>query len=167
MPLLALCSLWTLGLAMAFVRVITATTRFLDTPVPFVLIWPSVFPASIIWVLQELDALDRKRRELEGLRDVYRRRFPVLELLSMYDCPGLAPRVFWEGYKKLPDVQMHEATNRRFRERAAPYDGGLGDSFQRKALIISGVAVLVAALTVVEASIEGGSVEWFVQGLSE
>ena len=165
--LLALWSFWTLGFALSFMPAIVATTGFLDTPGPLVLFWPVAFLASTLWVLQEHDALGRKRRELAGLRQVYHQRFPVSELLSMYECLRVAPRVFWEEYKDLPAVQVNETTNRRFRERAAPYSSRGGDGFQRKTLIVAGVAVLVAALTFIETSIDGGSVAWFVQGLTK
>ena len=122
LPLMAVWSLWTLGTTMTtFAPVIAGATGLLDTPGQIILFWLLAFLVSLIWVYSEHDTFDRKRRELEGLRPIYRQRFPASELMSMYDCLRVAPRVFWEEYKDLPDVQVSEATNRRFRERAAPY----------------------------------------------
>ena len=141
-------------------------TGFLDTPGQLVLFWLVVFLLSVIWVLQELSTLDRKRQHLDELRPVFHRRFSVSELLSMYECLKVAPRVFWDEYKDLPDVQVSDATNRKFRERAAPYEAKGGDTLQRKFLIIAVATVLLAVLTFVEASIGDGVVGWFVRGFS-
>ena len=167
-PLLVLWSLWTLGTTMTtFAPVVAGATGLLETPVQIIVFWLVAFLASFAWVNSEHDAFDRKRRELEELRPIYRRRFPVSELLSMYDCLRVAPRIFWEEYKDLPDVQVNEATNRRFRTRVAPYGTREGAALHRKTLIIAVAAVLVAVVTFVEASIDGGFVGWFVGGLSK
>ena len=163
-PLLALWSLWTLGITMTtFAPVVGEATNFLDTPVQIILFWLVAFLVSVAWVNNEHDAFDRKRRELEKLRPVYRRRFPASELLSMYDCLSVAPPVFWEEYKDLPYMQVNEATNRKFRERAAPYAAQGGDALQRKTLIIAVAAVLVAVVTFIEAFFDSGLVGWFLR----
>lgn len=164
LPLLALWALWTLGTTMTtFAPIVGGATGFLDAPVQIILFWLVAFLVSVAWVNNEYDAFDRKRRELEKLRPVYCQRFPTSELVSMYDCLSAAPRVFWEEYKCLPDVQVSEATNRKFRERATPYGTRGGDVLQRKALIIAVAAVLVAVLTFVEASFDSGFVGWFLR----
>ena len=138
LPLLAVWGLWTLGATMTrFAPVVAGATGLLYTPGQIILFWLLAFLVSLIWVYYEHETFDRKRRELEGLRPVYRHRFPVSELLSMYDCLRVAPRVFWEEYKDLPAVQVSEATNRKFRERAASYGTRGGDTLHRKTLIIA------------------------------
>ena len=168
LPILVLWSLWTLPVVVTTLApIIAEATGFLDTSGQLVLVWLVAFLASIAWVLQEQNGLDRKRQELEALRPIYHQRFPVSELLSMYECLRVAPRVFWREYKDLPDVQVNEATNRKFRERAAPYSNSGANAFQRRAFVIAVLAVLAAVLTFAEASIDGGLLRWFVQGLSK
>ena len=65
--------------------------------------------------------MDARLEMFESLRPVLRNRFTVTEILSMRECLRVAPRIFWEEYTNLPAVQVNEATNRKFRERAAPY----------------------------------------------
>ena len=166
--LLALWSLWTIPTVVsAIAPVIAEATDFLDEPWHLVLFLPLVFLASILWIAQEYDALDRKWRELEGLRPVYKRCFPVSELLSMYECLRVAPRIFWEEYKDLPDMYVNEVNNRKFRERAASYSGRASHALQRRALIVAVLAVVAAVLTLIEASTGGELVGWFVEGLSK
>lgn len=165
---LALWALWTIPIVVTTLApIIAESIRFLDTPGQLSLVWLVAFFSAVLWVLQDIATLDRRRHELESLRPVYHRRFPVSELLSMYECLRVAPRIFWEEYKTLPDVQVNEATNQRFRERAAPYSSGGNNAFQRWAFAISILAVLAAVGTFVEASINGGIVEWFVRGLPQ
>ena len=168
LPLLALWSLCTIPAVVATAApIIAKSIGFLDTTVQQVLVWLVAFLSATAWVFLEHDAIDRKRQELESLRSIYRRRFPVTELLSMYECLRVAPRIFWEEYKDLPDVQISEATNQKFRERAAPFSSSGGNTLQRRAIVIAVFAVLAAVVTFVDASIDGGIVGWFVQGLTK
>ena len=90
-----------------------------------------------------------KRRELDALGLVFHERFPASEILSMYECMRAAPRVFWEEYANLPAVQVTEATNRKFRERAAPYAVDQSQTAQRTNLAVAVVAVVVALFVAV------------------
>ena len=85
----------------------------------------------------------------------------------MYECLRVAPRIFWEEYQSLPEAQVNEGTNRKFRERAAPYRSGGGNVLQRRAFAIAVLAVLAAVGTFIDASIDGGIVGWSVRGLSK
>ena len=168
LPLLAFWSLWTIpAVVIAAAPVIAKFIGFLDKPRQLVLVWLVAFLSAMVWVFQEHNTLNRKLWDLESLRPVYRRRFPVSELLSMYESLRVAPRIFWEEYKSLPDPQVNEATNRKFRERAAPYRSGGGSVLQRRAFAIAVLAVLAAVGTFLDASIDGGIVGWFVRGLSK
>ena len=168
LPLLGLWSLWTLPIVITTLAPILAESiGFLDTSGQLTLVWLVAFFSAVAWVLQEHGTLDRKRQEFESLRPVYQRRFPVSELLSMYECLRVAPRIFWEEYRNLPDAQVNEATKQKFRERAAPYTRSGHSTFQWWAFAISVLAVFAAVGTFAEASINGGIVEWFVQGLSK
>lgn len=145
--------------------VIVGSTPFLNTTGQLVIYWILVALSVIAWALQDHSAFDKKRAEIAGLRSTFRKRFPRSELLSMYECLKSAPDVFWQDYKKLPDVQISETTNNKFRERTAPYANWGSNVVQRRALLIAGAAALVAILTFVEASLDGGSVEWVVREL--
>ena len=168
-PMLVLAALWslitfsiTIGV---FAPVIGERIEFLSNTAQLVATWLLVGLFTFLWCFQDRNAFDRKRKELSELRSVFRRRFPVSELLSMYDCLRVAPDVFWQEYKSLSSVEVNQATNRRFRERAAPYANRGSNIVQRRALLIAGAAALIAILTFVEASLDGGSVEWVMHEL--
>lgn len=90
-----------------------------------------------------------------------------LELIAMYDClhaPGV-PASFWEEYRKLRAVRDSTATNRRFREMAAPYGALETARLQRMVLLVAVLAMLLAVLvalpSVVSLLTDGASViEW-------
>ena len=131
-----------------------------------VVIWvcAMVFPASRM--ADDYRDHDMKRRELDSLRPVFHNRFPVSEILSMYECINAAPRIFWEEYTNLPDVQVNEATNRKFRERVASYAVRENTITQRTMLLVAVVTIIVAVLislpTLSDAVTDGSSlVEWF------
>ena len=87
-------------------------------------------------------------------------RFRVTEILSMYECLKVAPSIFWEEYTNLPAVQINEATNRRFRERVAPYSNRTNENIQRAILRVTIIAVVLATLTVVQLVIDGAWIQW-------
>ncbi len=111
-----------------------------------VLFWgfPFVLSFGLCW--RRLSGVLHKVDELDGLASVFHERFPVSELLSMYECFRAVPRVFWEEWRGLPAVQVNETTNRRFRERVAPHTARLELSVQSAALLVSFLAACVALL---------------------
>ena len=116
-------------------------------------IWPLYLVIAIItgvwsWALDRTEVADQIG-SLESLRPVFRNRFPVTEILSMRECLRVAPRIFWEEYANLPAVQVNEATNRKFRERAAPYQARRSERTQRRMLLVTALATLLAVLTLV------------------
>ena len=112
------------------------------------LVWLLSLWLPLFWVLSEFLGLKSKANGLHGLSVVVRNRFPVSELVSLYDClhAPAVPRIFWEEYRRLSSVQVTEATNQRYRERAAPYL--LQDTVrsQRLALSVAVLAVFLAVL---------------------
>ena len=104
-------------------------------------------------------ALNAKRRELDDLRLIFHTRFPVSEILSMYECLRAAPRVFWEEYTSLPAVQVNEATNRKFRERVGPYATHRNENIQRTILAVAAITVLVTLVALLSPLI-GDVSEW-------
>ena len=107
----------------------------------------------------------------ECLRHIFRNRFTVTEILSMCECLRVAPRIFWEEYTNLPAVQVNEATNRKFKERAAPYQTRRGEVTQRTMLLVAVAAVLLAVPTVINVLLDGTLVAsfagWFVSPSAE
>ncbi|MXZ90164.1 MAG: hypothetical protein F4W95_00580 [Chloroflexi bacterium] len=167
-PVLVLLSFVTVSIfTTTLAPILTEAMGFLDTLGELSVFWAVAFLVSIIWVLQEHTIFDRKRQALDDLRPTYRQRFTPSELLSMYECLRAAPPLFWREYQNLPDVQVTEATNQKFRERAAPYSSRGSNVLQRRAFIAAVVAVLAAVGTFVEASIGGGIVQWFISELSK
>lgn len=100
---------------------------------------------------QAIDKIREKIKKLEDLGEVFGQRFSVLELLSMYESLRFAPQVFWEEYSKLPDAQINEEMNRKYRELAAPY---LYAQSSRHSRIVITVAIGTLALTAILVVIE-------------
>ena len=51
-------------------------------------------------------SMNEKIKQLEALRMVFRAKFSVAEIWSMYESLRHAPALFWEEYKNLPDVEV-------------------------------------------------------------
>ena len=108
---------------------------------------------------------------LDGLRPVFHRRFPPSEILSMREAMRNAPNLFWEEYAALPDVQVTEANNRRFRERVLPYATGRGHGLQSLSVLVAVAAGLAAVVMGILSFLElfgGGTVvtEWWEEFFS-
>lgn len=123
------------------------------------------------WGWWDYSTTTRRMGMFESLPPVFRARFPVTEILSMYECLRAAPDIFWENYISLPAVQVNETTNRKFRERAAPYQIHQGEVTQRALLLVGVAAVLIAVPTLLYVLLEGrllGSIsDWFVSAGTE
>ena len=92
-----------------------------------------------------------KIKKLEDLREVFGQRFGVVELLSMYESLRFAPQMFWEEYSKLPDEDINEETNRKYRELAAPYRYAQSSKHSRTVITVAtGTLALTAVLVVIE-----------------
>ena len=115
--------------------------------------------------------MDARLEMFESLRPVFRNRFTVTEILSMRECLRVAPRIFWEEYTNLPAMQVNEATNRKFKERAAPYQARRGEVTQRTMLLVAVAAALLAVPTLLYVLLEGTLVAsftgWFVSPSAE
>ena len=108
------------------------------------LLWFFVFGLSFILTARGHGDRLSKVRCLDGLRPVFHRRFPPSEIVSMYEAMDGASAILWREYVSLPDVQVTEVTNRRFRERALPYTLGRSHILQSFGFLMATVAVLVA-----------------------
>ena len=89
--------------------------------------------------------MDENIRELESLRMVFRTRFSISEIWSMYETLRNAPPFFWEEYKNLADIEVNERTNYKFRNRSAVYNRTRTYNLNR---IMAAAAVFTLALTV-------------------
>ncbi len=86
---------------------------------------------------------------LTDLGKVYHQRFRVSELLSMYESLRHAPPLFWEEYANLPNREITEENNRKYRERAASYHYSQSRIYNRVMVAVTVIAVgLTAILTV-------------------
>ena len=90
-------------------------------------------------------------RKLDDLGEAFHRRFPVSELLSMYESLRPAPPLFWEEYAGLTNEDISEETNRSFRRRALPYSNIQSGRYNRTIIV---VAVLTLLLTGASAAIQ-------------
>lgn len=142
------------------------TAPFRDHPSNLIALWLVVLLMPFLWRLAEYSSYKTKMEQLDALRPVFHARFPVTEILSMYECLKVVPRIFWEEYTNLPAVQINEATNRRFRERVAPYSNRTNENIQRAILWATIIAVLLATLTVVQLVIDGAWIQWLQRQVS-
>ena len=103
------------------------------------------------FVLKQQSTMDiaRKVRNLNNLRNVYHQRFTVSELLSMYESLRAAPQLFWEEYASLPDKDVNEKTNFKYRERVAPYQFSQSNRHNRTVITVAVLTFLVTAVLVV------------------
>ena len=71
--------------------------------------------------ISKFSGIDRKVKDLDGLRDTFLECSSISDLLATYEALRPAPKLFWEEFTQLPDDDVGEDSNFRFRERAAPY----------------------------------------------
>ena len=122
---------------------------------------PMVIWMGIQWGIWDLRYAEGRIARLESLRPIFHNKFTVTEILSMRECLRAAPDVFWEEYANLPDVQVNEATNRKFRERAAPYQTRDSEIIQRMMLSATVVAIFLAIPSLMFIMLEGTLADWF------
>ena len=85
-----------------------------------------------------------KVNALEKLPSVFKDNFTRSELLSMYESLRHAPPLFWEEYRTLSDEEVNEATNRKYRERAAPFMESKLHAHNRWILSWTAITVILA-----------------------
>ncbi len=125
--------------------------------------WLLTLLLAILWRHERFRKARLKIQALDSLDPVFHQRFPPSELLSMYECMSSAPRLFWAEYKNLKEWQISESTNRKYRERVAPYNIREHSSFQRIALWLTLTTILLAAGTAMYGLLTGDPqlAEWF------
>ena len=125
--------------------------------------WLLTLLLAILWRHERFRKARLKIHELDSLDPVFHQRFPPSELLSMYECMSSAPPLFWAEYKNLKEWQISEATNRKYRERVAPYNIHEHSSFQRIALWLTLATILLATGTAIYGLLTGDPqlAEWF------
>ena len=125
--------------------------------------WLLTLMSAILWHHERLRKANRKIHELDSLDPVFHQRFAPSELLSMYECMSSAPPLFWAEYKNLKEWQIGEATNRKYRERVAPYNIREHSTFQRIALWLTLATVLLAVGTAMYGLLTGDPqlADWF------
>ena len=99
--------------------------------------------------IQHLEDVQRKVKTFEGLREVFHSRFRPSDLLSVYESMKQAPPLFWEEYTQLPEEEVNEATNQKYRERAAPYRYNLAIRHNRMTILVGVLALAIATLVAV------------------
>lgn len=95
---------------------------------------------------QRFEDIKRKVNRLEGLREVFHHRFSISELLSVYESLQQSPQLFWEEYTQLPDEEVNEETNRKYRERAIPYRDSQSSRYNRIIIVVAALTLCVAVL---------------------
>lgn len=98
------------------------------------------------------NSVQNKLIALLRLRLIFHQRFKRSDLLSMYESLRQAPPIFWEEYTNLPDKEVNEETNRKFREWVTPYQYSQSRShnrFMQAATVIAiGLAVISAVIAI-------------------
>ncbi len=158
---------WCLGtLSLTFVKAASVVEQLIPgsgDPMTLILTWVMVFFITIYWRSLDYGSLSMKRKKLDDLHPFFHKRFQVSEILSMYECLRGAPAIFWEEYTKLGRKQINEASNRKFRERVAPYSVHRTEVTQRTILLITVVAVFIAVPTLLNILVEGEFLWWLQQ----
>lgn len=103
--------------------------------------------SGFAWVPIDRHDVEERIKRVECLGPVFLKQFPASELLSMSECLRAAPDIFWKEYAELPDRQVNEATNRKFRDRASPYQARRSEAIQRVILLVGVAAILLAVLS--------------------
>lgn len=111
-----------------------------------------ILGAAVEW--RRFEDLQRKVKRLDGLRDVFHNRFKVSELLSVYESLQHSPPLFWEEYTDLPDEEVNEETNRKYRELAAPYRYNQSSRHNRITIVVGALTLVVAVLGAIFAARE-------------
>ena len=89
-----------------------------------------------------------KVKALNGLRPIFHKRFSVPEILSIYESFRPAPPLFWEAYANLPENDINEETNRKFRELVAPYRYSQSRSHNQYISIATAIIIGLTAISV-------------------
>ena len=109
------------------------------------------FFAGLILKNQSVTNVRMKVNLLEGLAEVYHKRFSVPELLSMYESLRWAPPNFWEEYSNLPHHNITQKTNQEYREWAASFRHTETSNYSRALMTVTIlIFLLTAAILVVE-----------------
>ena len=95
---------------------------------------------------QRFENIQRKVKRLDGLRQVFHDRFSVSELLSVHESLQHSPPLFWEEYTQLPDDEIDEETNRKYRERAVPYRYSQSSRHNRIIIVVTVLTLIVGAI---------------------
>ena len=103
---------------------------------------------------------ETKRERLDALHPAFHARFPVSEILSMYECLRLASPVLWHEYTRLPEGQINKATNQEFRNRASSFHLRESQVNQRLMLIVGVVAVAAILPSLTFLVLEGTLTDW-------
>ena len=149
-------TIWATVTIVFIVRVIApATTPISVEPRATLLPLAAFFLVQISWIMSDYRHGETKRDKLDALRPIFHARFSVSEILSMYECIRLAPSVFWNEYKGLPEWRISRATNQEFRNRASSYHVRDSQIHQRTAIIIAVIAVLAATPSLAYLLLEG------------
>ena len=96
--------------------------------------------------LQRFEGIQRKVKRLDGLREVFHDRYSTSDLLSVYESLQHSPPLFWEEYTQLPDEEVDEETNRKYRERAIPYRYSQSSKHNRTIIVVAVLTLLVTAV---------------------
>ena len=98
---------------------------------------------------QRFNEISEMTKKLDDLKAPFHEKFPISELLSMYEELRLAPPLFWEEYAGLTDDQVGQQTNRIYRERAAPYGRSRSIRYNKIVIVVAALTLLVAAISAV------------------
>ena len=158
LPLLVAMTLWvsfTIGFIVWFIAPATDVAE--AKAMPLVVIF---FLLPITWGMSDYRNGEIKREKLDALQHAFHARFPVSEILSMYECMRLVPPIFWDEYTKLPVADVNKATNQEFRNRASSYHVLDSRIHQRMVLTIAVIAVVAATPSLAFLFLEGTLIEW-------
>ena len=125
----------------------------------------AIYLAIFFWMpvyggMQDYRNAENKRERLDALHPAFHARFPVSEILSMYECLRLAPAIFWQEYSKLPDGRINTATNQEFRTRVNSFHLLDSQINQRMMLAVAVIAIIAVVPSLTFLFLEGTLIDW-------
>lgn len=137
-----------------------ATTPITVDPMPTAIYLALSLGLPVYGGVLDHRGLETRREKLDALHPAFQARFPVSEILSMYECLRSTPPLFWHEYTELPERQINKATNQEFRNRASSYHLLESQINQRIMLTVGVVAVIAAVPSLTFLFLEGTLIQW-------
>ena len=144
--------LFTFVAALFSAVLVTETSPFDSNQILFtfyVFIW--AFLLGYFAEMTRTGSILQKVRKLDNLKDVFHRCFTPSEILSMHESLLSGPPIIWEEYASLPEEEIGHETNDKYRRLVEPYRHRQSTGHNRTMVVLTTIALLIAATGVMTA----------------